>query len=124
MRSTSPNTTFTLRAIRPSVRQERFTMKHIQADTSAQTNRIAARDSDALSRWDVVNVRTLCEIAEIKGDSMKKIWTDFNGPNPNKLRISNLDMEYFKHSDGEIVIIYTEDIQVEARIMYDDGAEN
>jgi hypothetical protein len=90
-------------------------MKHIQADTSAPTNRIAARDSDALSRWDVVNVRTLCEIAEIKGDSMKKIWTDFNGPNPNKLRISNL---------GEIVIIYTEDIQVEARIMYDDGAEN
>lgn len=51
---------------------------------------------------------------------MKKIWTDFNGPNPNKLRISNLEMEYFKLSDGEIVIIYTEGIQVEARIMYDD----
>ncbi|MNI76476.1 hypothetical protein D3C73_1327080 [compost metagenome] len=39
---------------------------------------------------------------------MKKIWTDFNGPNPNRLRISNLDMEYFKLSDGELVIMYTE----------------
>ncbi|WP_256762448.1 hypothetical protein [Cohnella sp. WQ 127256] len=67
-----------------------------------------------------MNTRTLCEIAETRGDNMKKIWTDFNGPNPNRLRISSFDMEYFDLSDGEIVIIYTEDIQVEARIIYDD----
>jgi hypothetical protein len=50
---------------------------------------------------------------------MKKIWTDFNGPNTNRLRISKLEMDYFKLSDGEEVIIYTEDIQVKARIMFD-----
>ncbi|MNC49997.1 hypothetical protein D3C75_992130 [compost metagenome] len=63
---------------------------------------------------------TLCEIPENKGDNMKKIWTDFNGPNPNRLRISNLDMEYFKLSDGELVIMNTEDIQVETKIMHDE----
>lgn len=50
---------------------------------------------------------------------MKKIWTDFNGPNPNRLRISKAEMDYFKLSEGEEVIMYTEDIQVNARIMFD-----
>lgn len=50
---------------------------------------------------------------------MKKIWTDFNNPNPNRIRISDFDMDYFELVDGEKVILYTEDIQVEAKIMYD-----
>ncbi|WP_307589418.1 hypothetical protein [Paenibacillus wynnii] len=54
---------------------------------------------------------------------MKKIWTDFNGPTPNRLRISNLDMEYFKLSDGELiseVITVSKEIE-EAR---EDGFKN
>ncbi len=37
------------------------------------------------------------------------------GPIP----ISNMTKDYFKLSEGEEVIIYTEDIQVNARIMFD-----
>ncbi|MDU7476852.1 MAG: hypothetical protein E7L01_26440 [Paenibacillus macerans] len=33
-------------------------------------------------------------------------------------------MDYFKLSEGEEVIIYTEDIQVNARIMFDEGLDS
>ncbi|RKP55560.1 hypothetical protein D7Z26_10280 [Cohnella endophytica] len=65
---------FTLRGIRPSVRQKSDVIsrmqlavagKRIQPDTSAPTKRIAPGDFVALSRWDVVNTRTLSEIHEI-----------------------------------------------------------
>ncbi|RKP55562.1 hypothetical protein D7Z26_10290 [Cohnella endophytica] len=68
---TSDNTMFTLRAIRPSVRQEldvdsemqlAVAGKRNQPDTSAPTKRIAPGDFVALSRWDVVNTGTLSEI--------------------------------------------------------------
>jgi|GEM_PF-4678409 len=67
---TSYNTMFTLRGIRPSVRQEldEVSKKYLtaagkrnQPDTSAPTKRIATGDLVALSRWDVVNTRTLSE---------------------------------------------------------------
>lgn len=50
---------------------------------------------------------------------MKKIWTDFNNPNPNRIRIPDFKMDYFELVDGEKIILYAEDIQVEAKIMYD-----
>ncbi|WIM39154.1 hypothetical protein PO903_21305 [Paenibacillus sp. PK4536] len=50
---------------------------------------------------------------------MKKICTDFNNPNPYRIRIPDFDMDYFELVDGEKVILYAEDIQVEAKIMYD-----
>lgn len=50
---------------------------------------------------------------------MKKIWTDFNGPNLEKLRINDNDLKHFELSEGEKIILYTEDIQVEAVIEYD-----
>lgn len=55
---------------------------------------------------------------------MKKIWTDFNGSNPNRLRITKMEMEYFKLVEGEEVIIYTEDIQVHARITFDEEQDS
>ncbi|ULO08511.1 hypothetical protein H1230_06805 [Paenibacillus sp. 19GGS1-52] len=72
--ATSHNIIFTLRAMRPSVRQKLEVIrrgisgakKHIQPDTSAPTNRIAAGDFIALSRWDVVNTITLCEMRKDK----------------------------------------------------------
>jgi len=63
---------FTLRGIRPSVRQEsdegsKMQMaeagKLIQPDTSAPTKRIAPGDFAALSRWDVVNIKTLYDMS-------------------------------------------------------------
>ncbi|NQX63078.1 hypothetical protein [Paenibacillus qinlingensis] len=50
---------------------------------------------------------------------MKKIWTDFNGPNLEKIRITDNDLKHFELSEGEKVILYTEDIQGEAVIEYD-----
>lgn len=43
---------------------------------------------------------------------MKKIWIDFNGPNLNRPRLSELQMDYFKLFEGEKVMLYSDDIQV------------
>lgn len=55
----------------------------------------------------------------MKENNMKKICTDFNNPNPNRIRIPAFGMNYFELIDGEKIILYAEDIQVEAKIMYD-----
>jgi hypothetical protein len=63
MSGTSPNTTFTLLGISPLGPPDDIAWELQQADTSAPTNcASAAGSSAALSRWDVVNVRTLAEI--------------------------------------------------------------
>ncbi|SEU32975.1 hypothetical protein [Paenibacillus sp. NFR01] len=55
---------------------------------------------------------------------MKKIWTDFNGPNLNKLRLTKDDLSYFNLQPDERIILYTEDIEVEAVVEYDEEQES
>lgn len=52
---------------------------------------------------------------------MKKIWTDFNEPDPTKIRLTKDNKEFFDLKIGEHIILYTEDIQVEAIVGYDEG---
>ena len=51
---------------------------------------------------------------------MKKIWTDFNEPDPNRYRMIEEDIKFFKLQAGERIIFFTEDIQVEAIVEFDD----
>jgi hypothetical protein len=51
---------------------------------------------------------------------MKKIWTDFNEPDPSRFRLIEEDIKFFKLQVGERIIFYTEDIQLEAIVEFDD----
>ncbi|MBB3109633.1 hypothetical protein FHS18_001696 [Paenibacillus phyllosphaerae] len=50
---------------------------------------------------------------------MKKLWTDFNGPDLEKLRIPDDEFNHFELSEGQKIILYTEDIEGEAIVEYD-----
>lgn len=49
---------------------------------------------------------------------MKKIWTDFNDPDPTRPRISKKDIENFKLKIDEGIILYSDDIQVGSVVGY------
>mgnify|MGYP001384038666 CR=1 FL=1 len=50
---------------------------------------------------------------------MKKLWIDFNEPDRSKFRITKDEVEFFKLELGEEILFYTEDIQVNAKVIYD-----
>jgi hypothetical protein len=49
---------------------------------------------------------------------MKKIWMDFNEPDPTKMRLLDSEIKYFDLKIGERIILYTEDIQEEAIVRF------
>ncbi|CAM2882252.1 hypothetical protein PASE110613_05800 [Paenibacillus sediminis] len=63
---TSANTVLTLRIIRPSVRRGISEKRNQRTHPHRLTALRAAGHFVALSRWDVVNTRTLAEIPEIE----------------------------------------------------------
>lgn len=55
----------------------------------------------------------------LMGENYEKIWTDFNEPDMNNFRLNKEEVEYFDLKVSERIIFYTEDIQVEAIVFYD-----
>ena len=51
---------------------------------------------------------------------MKRIWTDFNEPDPMNYRITKMDIEYFNLKVSERIIFYCKDVEVEAIVFYDE----
>lgn len=50
---------------------------------------------------------------------MKKICMDFNEPDMTKFRITKGEVNFFNLKVSERIIFYTEDIEVEAIVLYD-----
>lgn len=51
---------------------------------------------------------------------MKKLWMDFNEPDMENFRILKEEVKFFDLKNSERIIFYTEDIQVEAIVFYEE----
>ena len=54
----------------------------------------------------------------MKEETNEKIWTDFNEPDPKRMRLTKEELENFQLDIGENFILSDEDFQIEVIVGY------